>query len=536
MRPSIVVLLALLGIPITSDCAERPGGRAPLLVKKTNRILDINRIVLGITDRGNLDEAPFSAPAGYLWRLDSSLWGIAFDHGPWIIGKTASGLVMGNTYWGTSYMPGPVIDGRPALDVHPQDSLRYHPYKISRTSLPDDPDFATWPVDLGAPSPSLSAIPGDQMIWTVFNGADSTARPSDWRSTAKFTHMPVEIHQTVYAHEGSASDTSILANCAFLEWTFINKGTALVESCYVGLWTDLDFREARTPFGVDTATQTGYCWEYSNVNDTIFTPKAAGYTLLFGPRVPDHSSTAMFRGRHVQGYRNIPMSSFWGMRNDYGRPDMFPIGPNTVTEAWNVARGFDKLGQVIIDSVTRQPTKFPWSGDPVTGTGWVYTTWTEFEGGFMFFTGPFTFAAGDTQWTLIALHPAAAVTSMEAVSIMRRNAARLRMLSYDEITAGRPLAVDDPAVGMPSAPMLEGNYPNPFNPSTTIRYALPERGHVTLTMFNTLGQQIAVLQQGEVDAGYHEVRFSGEKLSSGVYYYRLQAGSYTETKRLLLLR
>lgn len=80
------------------------------------------------------------------------------------------------------------------------------------------------------------------------------------------------------------------------------------------------------------------------------------------------------------------------------------------------------------------------------------------------------------------------------------------------------------------------NYPNPFNPSTTIRYGLPERSHVNLAIFTTLGQIVCELVQGEQDAGYHEVKFDAQDLSSGVYFYRIQAGSYSETKKLFLLR
>jgi photosystem II stability/assembly factor-like uncharacterized protein len=79
-------------------------------------------------------------------------------------------------------------------------------------------------------------------------------------------------------------------------------------------------------------------------------------------------------------------------------------------------------------------------------------------------------------------------------------------------------------------------YPNPFNPSTTIRYGLPSRSHLTLTVFNTLGQQVSILQNGDQDAGYHEVKFNASNLPSGVYFYCLKAGNYTETKKLLLLR
>ena len=79
--------------------------------------------------------------------------------------------------------------------------------------------------------------------------------------------------------------------------------------------------------------------------------------------------------------------------------------------------------------------------------------------------------------------------------------------------------------------------PQPFfNPSTTIRYGLPVRSHVSLTVFNTLGQQVATLVNGEMEAGYHDVKFDASRLPSGVYLYRLQAGNHIEVRKALLMK
>jgi hypothetical protein len=94
----------------------------------------------------------------------------------------------------------------------------------------------------------------------------------------------------------------------------------------------------------------------------------------------------------------------------------------------------------------------------------------------------------------------------------------------------------NPGGDLPTSLSLFQNYPNPFNPSTTIRYALPHRSHLILTVFTMLGQQVATLVNGEVEAGYHEITFNAEALSSGVYFYRLQVGDFNQTKRLCLIK
>jgi hypothetical protein len=93
--------------------------------------------------------------------------------------------------------------------------------------------------------------------------------------------------------------------------------------------------------------------------------------------------------------------------------------------------------------------------------------------------------------------------------------------------------------GMANVPLvysLSQNYPNPFNPSTRIEFAIPRQALVELKVYTILGQEVATLVNQILPAGRHAVTLNGASMASGVYFYRLQAGSFTETKKLLLLK
>ncbi len=90
---------------------------------------------------------------------------------------------------------------------------------------------------------------------------------------------------------------------------------------------------------------------------------------------------------------------------------------------------------------------------------------------------------------------------------------------------------------------LEQNYPNPFNPKTTIQFSLPEALEVTLKVYNLLGQEVATLVDGKLEADVHKFQFDGRRLASGVYIYRIhtssakeKAGGFVHTKKFLLLK
>jgi hypothetical protein len=83
---------------------------------------------------------------------------------------------------------------------------------------------------------------------------------------------------------------------------------------------------------------------------------------------------------------------------------------------------------------------------------------------------------------------------------------------------------------------ISQNYPNPFNPLTKIRYSVPQLSNVIIKVFDILGNEIATLVNGELPTGEYEYEFDGSGLTSGIYFYRLQAGSFIETKKMVLLR
>jgi hypothetical protein len=102
------------------------------------------------------------------------------------------------------------------------------------------------------------------------------------------------------------------------------------------------------------------------------------------------------------------------------------------------------------------------------------------------------------------------------------------------LTAGSLTSVLENNGVLPAAPTLGQNYPNPFNPSTTISFRIPERMAVTLTVYDMLGRQIAVLKNGTEDAGSYTVTFNAANLASGMYIYRLRAGGTVQTGKMIL--
>ena len=142
-----------------------------------------------------------------------------------------------------------------------------------------------------------------------------------------------------------------------------------------------------------------------------------------------------------------------------------------------------------------------------------------------------------SQWKLIGTYLFSADTTQK-ITISNAGttgsyvvADAIRLISYDPATP-----VEEIINQVPSQFVLNQNYPNPFNPSTTISWQLPESGWQTLKVYDILGNEVATLVDEYRTAGLNQVIFSENNHSSGIYFYNLRSGSFSETKSMLLIK
>ena len=102
--------------------------------------------------------------------------------------------------------------------------------------------------------------------------------------------------------------------------------------------------------------------------------------------------------------------------------------------------------------------------------------------------------------------------------------------------SGSVIGLDPTGNNAPQTYSLSNNYPNPFNPVTTLNYSLPRSGDVSLIIYNILGEEVIRLVDGFQQAGEYNAIWNASNIASGIYFYRLQAGDFTETKKMVLLK
>ncbi|MBU0982669.1 MAG: T9SS type A sorting domain-containing protein [candidate division Zixibacteria bacterium] len=522
----IVSVLALLTLAVPLNGAGKSVDRGPA-VADMDTYIDANALLMFVENTGlygrdranvfNYDYGtfyPYTGTANIINGTNTS--SPLYSAGLWLGGRVGGEVRVTVADYSSEYTPGPMTGG--TFDPTSMTNPTYRVYHLYADSLAGSPnqDYLDWPTAQGAPVDGLGSplLIGEQMLWSVFNDADTALHTNHPGSTDP---LGVEIQQWVWAED--VSDMSYQRVIHIL-YKLYNKGTNVIDSMYLGLWFDPDLGNAQDDrSGCDPASSQFFCYNGDNDDQQYGTqPPAIGCRILAGPVVASTGDTARFGLQTLPEYRNMEMTAFIAE----------PTGgdPDTAVKSYNLMHGLPQDG---IAPPGWDP--FMYDGDPVTGTGELVSFDTDLY--MMGSCGPFQFTPGDSQQILIRLavgHSGDRLTSITAL----RNTLALPI----ELPTEAPS--DDPVL-LPSAVILSQNYPNPFNPTTTIAYDLVRRSTVNLTIYNVLGQEVAVLDDGVRGPGHHVVEWNGKDrhgntAASGVYFYRLTAGDETVTRKMLLLR
>jgi len=308
---------------------------------------------------------------------------------------------------------------------------------------------------------------------------------------------------------------------------------------YFAFWSDPDVGDiADDRDGCDSALSLWYSYNASDY-DAVYGqhPPAVGFLILQGPIFPAASDSALYLGQWEYGWKNLPLTTFIHWSNSAANNG----NPHTPKEVLNYMSGRWRNGQQITygDEGTNPlspPTHFMYSGDPETDIGWLSENSRHEFGS----SGPFTMAPGDTQEVVMGILVSRGTSNTNSVTTLKNDTRALlgayRDSLYTFFVPADPYIPPPEPPELPTQYDLSQNYPNPFNPGTEIHFDLPRDEEVTLGVYNTLGQRVAVLASGFHPAGTYTVRWEPRSAASGVYFYQLDAGRYVKTRRMILMK
>ncbi len=392
--PAALVSLLALAAPPPADAARAPDRGAPFRIAAldSSRRFDANRLDLRTTNLGWLGVDPTFFGGGLEFPRGSGS-SVIFASGLWVGGLIAGAPRVTVAEYASEWRPGRILGGLPEPPASPDlRSWKVVPAGAWRGPLdsarvvspgPGDPiaheawsAYVARAAATGAPTRTVSLpqgtapgpdLPGDLALWSVFHDADASAHAHPATGTPP---LGLEIRQTVF---GFATTPS---NVAFVRWTIHHRGTAPIDSAYAAFWADPDVGAGGDDLvGWDPVRQMGYAYNATN-SDAVYgdRPPALGVRFLAGPTGNEAGAFSMYLGGS---------------------------DPDTVTRVYDLLRGRRSDGQPWIDPGTSQPTRFPFPGDPVAGTGWLDANPADRR--FLVSSGPFQLAPGDSVELLYAV-------------------------------------------------------------------------------------------------------------------------------------
>ncbi len=409
---------------------------------------------------------------------------------------------------------------------------------------------------------------GDITAWCVFNdGVPQSLR------RYQIDPQGIEIKQTLFASGGTGND---FEDIIFVRYEIENSGTVadVFDSVYFGAGADPDLGNYTDDLvGCDTLLNSGYLYNPGPDPEYGINPPAFFIKQMQGPPafIPGETYIDSNSDNEFTPGVDTPLDSAIINRGKYLGTDFIPgaknLTPNAYTqymkshpthgdpdshfELRNYMIGGRGKNGGLLDPCTWQfgngssisdcseiNPKFMYSGDPVTGEGWLNTA--PIDQRMILSSGPFKLKAGEPIELIYAYIVGRGTDHLNSITVARE-ISQFAQTVYDNNFEDLPTGINDDENLIADEFMLYQNYPNPFNPTTTIKYQIPsnvkgQMANVKIIVFDILGREIKTLVNEQKPAGIYELIFDGSKLSSGVYFYQLSAGSFIQTKKLMLLK
>ena len=488
--------------------------------------IDGNNINAWFKNNGSFNRNPVTNNSGFEWPNGSNKV-LRYYSGLWIAGKTGTDTAEAvSDYYANEFAPGYIDENGIPQGMDDPDFRVYKIVKGDTTSK----DYLNWPVSQGAylDSKSKPFLPGIQTLFYSFDDGNTEIH--------HYTPVPLKAQVQVTSWCYNSVSDPVISNTVFTEFKIINKNTLPWNNAVISVWSD-ECSNDQIAVGCDTNLNLGYAycspdsWQYGN------NPPAFGFLLLQGPvEYTGNSSDTVFTyipgnsNRRIRtGYKGIGLSTF----NMFQNASSYYKEPSNYKEIYSTMQGLFFNDSAWINPFNSQITKFPFSGDPESGTGWYQSATMSFGNRRLLMNfGMLDIDPGDTQSVIVAQIVSQGINNLNSVTKLKQNSVYIKNVFENNFTT---VSVNESNnITLPVNFKLYQNYPNPFNPVTKIRYSLSKAGHVSLKAFDISGKEVITLVSGRQDAGEKEVTFEGTGLSSGIYFYRLTVDDISVVKKMIL--
>jgi len=411
-----------------------------------------------------------------------------------------------------------------------------------------------WDIDEDRPD-----LIGDYTAWCVFNDGV----PREKRRLTDTEPVKIEVQQTIFGWKGNPDEP--LGNTVFVRYKIENKNydIPVMDSVYFGIIYDPDIGEYTNDLiGCDTILNSGFTYNSGPDNQfganpptllikylqgaPAFIPGVSfidnNFNSVFDPGIDTPIDTAIIKGGSYIGLKSVPGAVNLNMTSHI---QSVQLHPGQIDNKYTIAarlKGRIGTGQLVdpcswllgsvfgVNCSDINPL-YMYSGDPITQFGWINNV--PIDQRTYVNSGPFSLEVNKPVEIIVAYLCGRGTSHLNSITVAKEYAGFIDEFYANNFTFS---ASQTTSVKNETTNRLGNNYPNPFNPVTTIAFNIKEAGRVKLKVFDILGKEVVTLVDENKNGGTHTVVFDGSRLPSGVYFYELKINEYREIKKMILMR